>query len=392
MQNPIRHTILYLALLVSVAASHAQTLEVGIYHSEQPRAAWVKVEKGTFILYGNKEQLTMLDTSQSVFIQWNGKSFKVQDGNKTYKGLASVHVMARSYKGELRIKPDSDKLKEHIYPGSLKWQVKDGSTQMINLVDLEDYTAGVVESESGREQNLEFYKVQSIICRTYALSNIRKHEEEGFELCDKVHCQVYHGKARFNEDIPKAVNETHGYVLVDSDINLVTAAFHSNCGGHTINSEHVWSKPLPYLIGRKDTFCLSMPHAVWQKEIAKSEWQQYLDDRTDDSSRSRFSDVLPGLRVNYLHYDEHKIPVKQVRNDWQLPSTYFSLEESDEVVRLKGKGFGHGVGLCQEGAMSMSKLGYNYREILHFYYDSVHLIKLTNLDFFRDKTPEGLED
>ncbi|MFZ6052430.1 SpoIID/LytB domain-containing protein [Halocola ammonii] len=387
------HIILVLAIVLP-AVLQSQTLDVGIYYGHEPKAAWIKIENGTYTLFGDQRQLTMIDTSSSLFIQWKTSGASVKVDEQVFKNLNAIHLIARSYKSELRIKPDDNSLKEHIYEGSLKWTKKNGYTQMINMIDIEKYTAGVVESESGREQNLEYYKVQSIICRTYALSNIRKHEDEGFELCDQVHCQVYHGKARFNPDIQKAADATHGYVLVDSDINLVTAAFHSNCGGHTINSEHVWSKPLPYLTGRQDTFCLTMPHAIWEKQIEISEWESYMKKHAREESAAPLlsRQPLPGSRENYLEYESYEIPMKRVRSDWNLPSAFFTLETKKDSIELTGKGFGHGVGLCQEGAMRMSQLDYTYREILHFYYDSVHLIKLSTLDFFRDKEPETLED
>ena len=72
-----------------------------------------------------------------------------------------------------------------------------------------------------------------------------------------------------------------------------------------------------------------------------------------------------------------------IRNDWRLKSAQFDIIPNGHEIILKGKGFGHGVGLCQEGAMRMAKLGYSYAEILHFYYKDVHMINLESLDFFK---------
>ena len=114
-----------------------------------------------------------------------------------------------------------------------------------------------------------------MISRTYALANKRRHETEGYHLCDKVHCQVYHHKTE-NPDIIESAYLTSGYVITDADIQLVTAAFHSNCGGYTQNSEDVWSSSRSYLVGKKDTFCLEMPHAHWEKKISSLDWKKYL--------------------------------------------------------------------------------------------------------------------
>ena len=90
-------------------------------------------------------------------------------------------------------------------------------------------------------------------------------------------------------------------------------------------------------------------------------------------------------KINF-EYAGLKIPLKTVRTDLQLKSTFFSLEpnENGDTIVFKGRGFGHGIGMCQEGAMRMTKLGYNYKEVLSFYYKNVHLINLKELNFFKE--------
>ena len=89
-----------------------------------------------------------------------------------------------------------------------------------------------------------------------------------------------------------------------------------------------------------------------------------------------------GDRLKY--FPESKLSIEELRGQFRLRSTYFNIQETDSKVLLKGRGFGHGVGLCQIGAMEMAALGYNYSEILHFYYSGVHIIDLSALDFFKD--------
>ena len=258
---------------------------------------------------------------------------------------------------------------------------------LLLIEDIDAYVAGVVESESGKEEFLEYYKVQAVISRTYAMGHLRRHEDEGFMLCDQVHCQVYHGYARFNPDIIQASDATKEQVLVDSDMNLITASYHSNCGGYTVNSEDVWSKALPYLRSRKDTFCLQSPHSIWYASIPKSEWGAFLSSRTEDSE-SVTDERMRGFQRDARQArmslsEEAHILTKDIRARWRLKSSYFHLEDQGDNWRLAGRGFGHGVGLCQEGAMGMVCHGFDYQD-LSFYYKDVHLIHLSVLDFFRD--------
>jgi stage II sporulation protein D len=79
------------------------------------------------------------------------------------------------------------------------------------------------------------------------------------------------------------------------------------------------------------------------------------------------------------------VPLKNVRTDLQLKSTFFSIFPQGDTLVFKGRGFGHGVGMCQEGAMRMAKLGYKYPEVINFYYQKTQLIDLHKLNFFRDE-------
>ena len=77
--------------------------------------------------------------------------------------------------------------------------------------------------------------------------------------------------------------------------------------------------------------------------------------------------------------------MKIIRADFQLKSTYFSVEQQGESIIFNGRGYGHGVGMCQEGAMRQAKLNRSYKEILNFYYKDVHLVDLSALSYFRQE-------
>jgi stage II sporulation protein D len=289
----------------------------------------------------------------------------------------------------MRLRVLGTKIPERTYNGSMVISPAGGSMQVVNRVPLEAYTAGVVQAEAGRGHHREYYKIQAVSCRTYALTNQRKHLLDGFELCDGVHCQVYHGRCR-SDSIQKAVDATRSLVLVDQDINIIHATFHSNCGGETVNAEDLWSKSEPYLRATRDTFCLGAPHATWKKTLSRAEWLGYLKrrhglDATDTMRLNAVLDYVPQCRDLYLGNTTPGIPLKHVREDLKLRSTYFSVRSEGDKVELAGRGFGHGVGLCQEGAMRMAKAGRSYMDILHHYYTDVHLVELSTLDFFKEE-------
>jgi stage II sporulation protein D len=291
--------------------------------------------------------------------------------------------------GGFTIKLDKPDKPARVYDDGLEISVSDKFLRILNLVDIEHYTAGVIQSEVGKMNPVEFNKVKAEIIRTYSLSNLRRHEPENYNLCDQTHCQVYRGKS-YVPGILKAVKETEGLVLVDTGIALVNASFFSNCGGQTCNSEDVWTKPLSYLRSVKDTFCGKQPSAYWEKKISKKEWLEYFSSKYDIDIKdtlisSRLLSNPEPYRRNYFISSPKAVLYKVLREDWKLRSAFFSVDVSGEFVVLKGRGFGHGVGLCQEGAMRMAKLGYTAQQIIGFYYQDVTLIDLSKLEFFKEE-------
>ena len=301
-----------------------------------------------------------------------------------------IELVQKIQSSNFRLKVLDSKLAERTYPGHLRVDRSGSRLALTNHVGMEDYTAGVIQSEAGKDHNAEYYKLQAVTCRTYALTNIRKHLPEGYEVCDGVHCQVYQGKT-VNPEIVAAVAATEDMVLVDAGIKLIHATFHSNCGGETLNCEDVWSKPEPYLRAVTDSFCMHQPHAVWSRTIGKAEWLAYLHKKwkvntADEVTMDAVLNMEPHRRNLYLPNVQPPVPLEDVRHDWKLNSGFFAIRTEGESVVLDGRGFGHGVGLCQEGAMHMALTGMSYTDILHHYYTDVHLVDLSALDFFRDES------
>lgn len=297
-------------------------------------------------------------------------------------------IVIQGYEGcSFKIKSSSPTLTQKVLEQTLSFRSYNCHIQLINTVDIESYVAGVVEAEVGNKQPLEYYKVQSTICRTYVLAHMSRHERDNFNVCDKEHCQVFKGKSLGNYDIILATQQTENSVLVDENLTLIVSAFHSNCGGQTISSADVWNKAQSYLIPIRDTFCINSKNAFWEKEINKSIWVRYLKKKfsnLDESQYPRSFSFDQPYRKKEYSVGAIQLPLKDIRNDLGLKSTYFSIEDAGETLVFKGKGYGHGIGLCQEGAIRMAKSGYNYADIIHFYFRNVTIINLNKLSFFKE--------
>jgi stage II sporulation protein D len=346
----------------------------------------------------NAGQYTVIADGQSVAETKGESIFKVILVNDSIE-LRQQEVKIGRYKyikfngeslSELKIKLINPDRKPRIYQNNLNISVENGYLKLINSAILDNYIAGVTEAEAGSRSNLEFYKVQAILARTFALAHINKHVTEGFSLCDQVHCQAYYGKPK-DLNIFTAIEETKGKVVVDDNLNLITAAFHSNSGGQTANSEDVWGAHTNYLRSVNDSFSIKMPNSKWERKMLADDWLTYLKLKhnypTEDAdAKLEALNFKQDKRKVYLEASNIKVPLKNVRTDLQLKSTFFSIYPlTNDTIIFKGRGYGHGLGMCQEGAMRMTKMGYSYQDVLNFYYKNIQMIDMKKLSFFKDE-------
>ncbi|MFI5141569.1 MAG: SpoIID/LytB domain-containing protein [Bacteroidia bacterium] len=370
------------------AFSANEVISVKILSQTKIKELLFAPEKGAYQVVADGKNIALIDAQNALKASIVNDSIELKTFEKNLGKFSFVKLISFEEEKSFKVKSVNPDRKSRFFNDNLTISIENGLLRLINDSKLDNYIAGVSEAEAGSRSTPEFYKVQSILARTYALSHINKHQPEGFNLCDQTHCQAFFGRTS-EMDILQAVVATKGKVVVDENMNLIDAAFHSNSGGQTANSEDVWGKPMPYLRSIKDTFSLKMPNSKWQRKMSSQDWLSYLKIKhnypIEDSAARWFAlHFKQDSRKSNLEYYGIKVPLKNVRNDLQLKSTFFSLEPMGDTLVFSGRGFGHGIGMCQEGAMRMTKLGYSYQEVLSFYYKNVHLIDIKDLNFFRE--------
>jgi stage II sporulation protein D (peptidoglycan lytic transglycosylase) len=382
-------TITILSIIISTLPhyTYAEIVNIGILKGKKITSFIFSPQEGKYAVYTENGKLEDLDNTEILELSYRNNSIYIKSLDKDYGSFKKVRFIGTEWKNSFKVKTEKPSGKIKYYEDNLLINLHNyyDYLQLINNIEIDNYIAGVVESEVGRSPPEEYFKLQAIICRTYALKNIDRHKSDGYSLCDRVHCQAYKGKPK-SELIKRAAIETKGVVIVDSDINLITATFYSNCGGQTANSDEVWLQKLYYLKSIKDSFCLHENNAVWTKKILKTKWINYLVNHGfPKGSLQHQCDVeyFQNCREQFFENQNVQIPLTKIRKDFHLKSAQFDVIQNGNFVLLKGKGYGHGVGLCQEGAMRMAKTGYSYIQILHFYYEDVHMINLESLDFFK---------
>lgn len=256
------------------------------------------------------------------------------------------------------------------YTGNIDIWKGDRGLYIINELPLEDYIKDVVAVEVGQEWEMEALKAQAVISRTYAIYQKRTNGDLIYHIASSVIHQVYKGN-KPNVRIAYAVNETRDEVLTFNG-RLIEAFYHSTCGGKTEFSEEVFGKSYPYLKSQEST-CEISPYSTWERRFRFAEIEKALN--ISGITGISIKSYTSSKRIKQLNIATASgttlINATDLRKalGWSaLPSTNFRISANGDSVLFEGKGYGHGVGLCQWCALNMAREGKNYKEILSFFY------------------------
>lgn len=369
----------FLLALNSKTIAEDETVNVGLYYKQSIQQVKVKIQRGNYQLFVDGKWVKNLKKHASFQVS-RKDSLEVKIAGNLKKGKV-IQLKGLDYVNHFTATtPQNGAV---AYDDDLKITLNNYRLQLVNEVGIENYVSAVVEGEAGYKLPPEFYKLQAILSRTYALKNTDRHAHEGFNVCDKVHCQVYHHKCT-KASIYEATVATNSLVVVDDQLNLINTIFHSNCGGETCNSEDVWNTDLSYLRAVKDSFCLASSKALWKKEIPTAKLNQYF--KSYHASNDSLKDVYAFCQVNqrWANQKLHDVKLTKIRKDFALRSTYFYIENDGDTATIYGRGYGHGVGLCQQGGIEMALRGYSYVDILKHYYQGINILNQKALMFFRE--------
>ncbi|OGX15349.1 MAG: hypothetical protein A2166_04410 [Omnitrophica WOR_2 bacterium RBG_13_41_10] len=255
---------------------------------------------------------------------------------------------------------------------------ENGHLLVINYVELEDYVKGILYHEVSHYWPIEALKAQAVVCRTYAIYQINENKAKDYDLTADIYSQVYGGKTSERYRTNKAVDETKRQVLAYKD-KVFPAYFHATCAGHTQDASLLWNIDIAPLKGVSCGFCKESPHFKWHSVLSLKKIKDSLL-KSGYSGFEKIKDIVilakdNSSRITYLKIITDKKDIKISAKDFReilkpniIKSTNFTLTIVGEDAVFQGLGWGHGVGMCQWGAYFMAKKGYNYRQILEYYY------------------------
>ncbi|MFN0117918.1 MAG: SpoIID/LytB domain-containing protein [Elusimicrobiota bacterium] len=296
--------------------------------------------------FGNKIRIHLIDSSETIEV----------------KGL--------TYRGDIIVVANSD-----------------SSFSVINELGIDEYLKGVLPREVIITWPAEALKVQAVASRTYLASHLGRHSDQGFDLCSEVHCQVFGGTAKEDPRTNKAVDETSDQILLYEG-KPVGAFFFSHCGGVTEAIGPVWGQTSkPYLQSIRCRYCSKNPRYNWKISFTDADILKLLKAKTKVKGHSlkslKIAKKSASGRAERVSVTTDEGSYSMLGNEFRLAlhpekirSTLWTrLKQIQDGYEFEGKGWGHGVGMCQWGAKGQAEEERNYEQILKFYYPGTHLGK-----------------
>lgn len=292
-----------------------------------------------------------------------GKSFK----RLTIASPATVRINGKNYRGLFE-----------FYPA-------EKGILVVNEMPVEEYLVGLINCEISSLWPVEAVKSQAVIARSYAIFQKDARKNALYHLESSVMDQVYDGVDIEDSRAARAVEDTAGEVLVFT-AGIIQAFYHSNCGGHTESSENVWGANVPYLQGVDCRYCLNTPSARWDVILPLKKIETLLKNSSYQVSglkEVRIGKINESGRISNMNFLMAKgdltlsaVNFRKAIGYTVIKSTNFTVRKKGDDLLFSGVGNGHGVGLCQWGSKQRAMDGFNYREILAYYYPGTRIEKL----------------
>jgi stage II sporulation protein D len=316
--------------------------------------------------------------AKTLAVEWTPEGLQVEPARR-------IKQLSLSGNYRLATSGQRDGSAPQIVVAAGKWTVawrQDGLRVLLTLPS-ERYVAAALSGEAAPDEPLASLKAMAISMRTYALVNANRHRAEGFGLCDSTHCQALRlSPAR--PEVERAVRETAGETLWFHG-RRAHVYYTQHCGGSAEAAGNVWpTERAPYLAGKHaDPYCLHRSPAEWHTRIPLVELSGIFRAqgwRTPSPIEAvRVTRRTPGGRAELLQITGQGAPAELSASSFrfavdralgwsQMRSDWYTTSVSGPALEIAGRGYGHGVGLCQAGSYEMAAEGHSDSEILGFYF------------------------
>ena len=296
--------------------------------------------------------------------------FKNKSGSKFFKGK-TFHLPKEA--GTFEAKGDILLFRNKKYSGKIEVRKSTKGYIYINHVDMDQYLVSVVGHEMNNSWPLEALKAQTVVARSYVLTKINQALGSDYDVDTTVNHQVYGGIPLQKDNLERAVKATRSKVVVYRS-GLAKVFFHSSCGGRLEASNEVWKETLPYLQTKRSKFCKKTPPYSWKYKIPLKQFEKVFSISglkklhvTKRTISKRTKEILAVTGTGKILI--HPAKFRQKFGERNIKSYLFDIRLNGKQILVAGRGYGHGVGLCQWGSRVMAEqYKMNHRRILkHFF-------------------------
>ena len=360
----------------------SQNIRIGLFENAMVNTMVFHCTGGSYEVISDNKSILNLSTGDLLYLSFVDGKLSAHNGSIALDSLKDIRFADVLEKGSFSIKLVDPPFNIRHYNGNAEVKADNAVLQVVNELPLEKYLAGVAETEGGASGPGEYYKAQAVISRTFAMKHWNRHSTQGFNLCDGIHCQAYNGFNEKNAIILDAVLVTDKMVINDRNFNLINPSFHSNSGGETQRASDIWMEGEDYLQAVIDPFSEGQKNSTWKTNLGLNNWRKYIFSKMiGDTAKVTNEAILiqQKHREKYFAVGKDTILIGDIRNDMGFRSSFFSMTIKNDSVLVYGKGYGHGVGMSQEGAMEMARQGFSYSDILSFYYDMIDVSHIEDL-------------
>jgi len=275
------------------------------------------------------------------------------------------------------------------YPATIEVVRSGDGVAVINELPLEEYVVGVVRAEAVETWPLEMLRAQAVVARTYAAYHRLIGAARPFHILASTAHQQYAGRVPPGSPIWAAVRDTAGQVLLWEG-EVFPAFYHTESGGYTEDPRTVFAaRNMPGLKAVRCEFSTGSPHYYWSLDVRLTDLADVL--RRNDANVGTVTAIdvterTPSLRAAAVTVHGTRGSVRLRGNEFRrmlgydaFKSTLFAVAVDAQYARFSGRGYGHGVGMCQWGAKGMAEQGHTARQILEFFYPGTTLSALDRI-------------
>lgn len=390
-------------VILGVMSFNAGVFSANRLVTEQNWGPWIRVHLRSFaatneVFFSSEGGLEIYDEESGGLVMRCGKGkeekvsvvegrLKIGEESSKKDGKTYSTIILRAENEIIGVRVSSIK---RNYRGGIRVVLMGDSLQIINELPVELYLRGVVPCEMPFTWSIEALKAQAVAARTFAYSRMIHERKTPFDLDDTTSSQVYRGYDVEKESTNEAISDTAHLILMYRG-KPISALYCADCGGVTESASEVFSSDVPYLVSVPDADAKGNPfnavskYNTWSLFLGDEELLSLLEKSqiaigmvrevviVGCSPSGRVKEVL--LRGEQGEQTLKGVDFRNLIGVNRLRSTLFEVNRVEDGWRFEGKGWGHGVGMCQVGAQSRAIAGYDFAEILSAYYRGTELKK-----------------